>query len=106
SYGDPLDSSVRQAPLAINYPVHVRQLHTVYLPEEWLIEPETVTVENPAFRYQSDVRYADRTLEVSFEYQALADHVTLEQLPQYRSEERRVGKHSISCKAWYCDHQL
>ena len=89
SYGDPLDSSVRQAPLAINYPVHVRQLHTVYLPEEWLIEPETVTVENPAFRYQSDVRYADRTLEVSFEYQALADHVTLEQLPQYEIDRAR-----------------
>jgi transglutaminase-like putative cysteine protease len=89
SYGEALNSSVREAPLALEYPVHVRQNLIVHLPEAWPIKPETVTVENPAFRYRSDIRYSDLTLQLNYEYQALADHVTLEQLPQYETDRAR-----------------
>lgn len=88
-YGESLSSSVRQAPLALEYPINVRQNLIVHLPEAWPIKRETVKVENRAFRYQGDIRYKDRKLEASYEYEALADHVTLEQLPQYEIDRAR-----------------
>lgn len=88
-YSEPLDASVRASPLALEYPIHVRQKLVVHLPDEWTIEPETVTVDNPAFRYRSDVSYADRTLRIAYEYEALADHVSVAELAQYQEDRQR-----------------
>src|SRR6185312_8611577 len=90
SYFDALNSSVRRAPLALDYPVHVRQRILVLLPEPWRIKAEKVRIENPAFVYDSNVKYAARTLEVTYEFEARSDHVPPEALARYIADRKRV----------------
>jgi hypothetical protein len=88
-YADPLESSVRTASLALEFPVNARQIITVHLPEDWPVKPSTMSVENPAFRYRGQVEYAARTLTLTYEYQALKDEVEPEALATYLADRNR-----------------
>jgi hypothetical protein len=93
-YVSPLDSSVRQAPLAIEYPIWVRQNIRAILPDQWPIKGDSVMVENPAFMYRSTVIYSAAghfpELELDYSYEALADHVDVAALEQYQADRKRV----------------
>jgi transglutaminase-like putative cysteine protease len=88
-YAEAPESSVRTAPLALAFPVHIRQIITVRLPDEWPAEPGTVSVENPAFKYRGQVAYEARTLTRTYEYQALRDEVEPKALAQYLADRKR-----------------
>lgn len=88
-YADSLESSVRTAPLALTYPQHVTQVVTARLPEDWGVEPDSVTIENPAFRYHGTVEYAARTVTVKYEYEALKDEVAPKELARYLTDRKR-----------------
>jgi hypothetical protein len=90
SYAEPLGAGARKAPLALEYPIRLEQNITVRLPEEWPISPETTSVDNPAFRYFSEVRYSDRTLHLAYRYEALADHVPIDALPRFEADRARA----------------
>ncbi|HEX6993234.1 MAG TPA: DUF3857 domain-containing protein [Gammaproteobacteria bacterium] len=89
AYANATTSGLRRMPLGLEYPVQIRQRLVVHLPEEWYVEPDVLVIENPAFRYRSEARYADRTLEVTYDYQALDDHVPLDALAQYEADRSR-----------------
>jgi transglutaminase-like putative cysteine protease len=88
-YGDALESSVRTSPLALAFPVHVTQVITAHLPEDWTIKPGKTAVDNPAFRYRGQIEYAARTLTLTYEYQALKDEVEPAALAQYQADRKR-----------------
>jgi transglutaminase-like putative cysteine protease len=88
-YAEPLDSSVRRSPLAIEFPLQVHEHVTVILPGDWPVEPNTVEVRNPAFLYRSQVNYIHGRLDIDYDYTALADHVDLPALSQYRADRKR-----------------
>ena len=88
-YSEPPKSSVRTAPLALAFPVHVRQIITVRLPDEWPVEPGTVNIENPAFKYRGQVAYAAGTLTLTYEYLALKDEVEPKALAKYLADRKR-----------------
>lgn len=88
-YGEPLEHSIRQAPLALEYPIHAHQKLVVHLPRGWNVAPEVVTVEDPAFRYRGEVAYSSRTLTLDYDYLALADHVPVENLARYQQNRSR-----------------
>jgi hypothetical protein len=91
-YVGTLKSSVRTAPLAIDYPVEVRQTVRVLLPEPWSIDDETVVIDNPAFKYKSIVSLAPdrKAITVDYRYESLTDFVDLAALPRYVADRRRV----------------
>jgi hypothetical protein len=94
-YLDPAKVSVvRKAPLAVGYPVRVQQTVRALLPWPLNIENETVTIENPAFRYQDAVNYSKEggvpQLTVAYRYEALADSVDIAALPRYVEDRRRA----------------
>lgn len=89
SYADSTSSGSRRSPIGLDYPAHVHQKIVAHLPEQWAVQPGTVTVENPAFRYRSEVDYSGRTLDIRYEYQALADHVPFSELAQYEADRTR-----------------
>lgn len=89
-YAEPRGAGSRSMPLGIEYPALVRQRITAHLPEPWLIEPDTVTIENAAFRYRSDVTYSGGSVTLSYAYQALADHVPPAGLARYESDRARL----------------
>lgn len=88
-YADSLESSVRTAPLALSYPQHVTQVVTARLPEDWGVEPDTVAIKNPAFRYRGVVEYDARKVTVKYEYEALKDEVAPQELARYLADRKR-----------------
>lgn len=90
SYAEPLGAGGRDAPLALEYPIRVRQSIRALLPEEWYIEPHTVAVDNPAFRYRAGVEYAAKTLLLTYEYEALADYVAAPAIPRLEADRAKM----------------
>jgi transglutaminase-like putative cysteine protease len=89
-YADPLGAGSRQAPLALEYPIHVRQELVARLPESWPVTPDAEAVDNPAFRYRSTVRYASNTVTIRYDYQALDDHVAESDVARYEADRARM----------------
>jgi hypothetical protein len=92
SYAESLGNGDRRAPIGVSYPVSVTQSFLVLLPDEWSVRPEVVVVDNPAFRYRSDVKYADRKLELRYDYDALSDHVKPGDIAQYLRDRERMNQ--------------
>jgi transglutaminase-like putative cysteine protease len=91
-YGNALEASVRHSPLAIDYPDHVKQSMAVYMPDERTLKHELTTIENPAFVYRSEVGHDGQRYFMSYEYQALADHVDVGALAQYEQDRAKILK--------------
>jgi hypothetical protein len=93
-YVAPLKSTPRRAPLAIGQPVRIQQTVTALLPLDLSISNETVRVDNPAFHYQSVVKYAKEAgipqVAVDYRYESLTDFVDLAALPKYEEDRKRV----------------
>ncbi len=87
-YSETISTTERRAPLALDYPIFVRQKITALMPEEWPVHVEKVRVGNPAFRYQSEVSYSDRKVELTYEYEALKDEVAPAALQKYLADRR------------------
>ncbi len=90
-YSQKLDAAVRSSPLSIPFPVSVVQSFLVTLPEHWQAKGEIVSVDNPAFRYGSDLRIEKNQLRVRYSYVALKDHVPVAELAKYIADRARVN---------------
>lgn len=66
----------RTMPLAVEYPSHLRYTIAAHLKEGWQIAPKGDTLETAAARFVRTIAVEDSTLELNYEYQALADHVS------------------------------
>ena len=80
----------RSAPLAVTHPRNVRYNASVLLPEAWKIENETVTIEDPAFFYRSQVTATARRFSAQYDFRTLADHVDAAAVPEYARKLERV----------------
>lgn len=89
-YGDALKASVRNSPLGIEYPNHVKQIITLHLPEDWGVDDNVMQIDNPAFRYRSEVSHVGRKVTLAYEYEALADHVGVDALAQYEADRAKL----------------
>ena len=93
-YLNELKSSVRKGPLAIAYPIDVRQTVHAALPEELPVHDETVRVDDAAFRYEGVVSHSDvggkRQLILDYHYQSLTDSVNVADLPVYQKDRGRA----------------
>jgi transglutaminase-like putative cysteine protease len=87
-YSRTISSSERRAPLALDYPVFVRQHITALMPGTWPVHAEKVRVDNPAFRYESDVAYSGSKVELRYEYEALKEEVAPAALPKYLADRK------------------
>jgi uncharacterized protein DUF2569 len=90
SYLEPLGAGGRQVPLALEYPIRIRQTLEVLLPDEWNVTPENVAVDNPAFRYRGAIDYAARTLTMTYDYEALEDHVEPQAIARFEADRARA----------------
>lgn len=75
--------TVRTTPLAVTHPVNVRYRATVLLPESWTVATGAETIEDPAFSYRSETKYANQRLDASYEFRSLADVVDASRAKAY-----------------------
>lgn len=83
--------TVRKSPLRLAYPQDVRQDTDVLLPaSNWKVEPGTVVVDDPAFRFEQTVKLEGSHLFITEHYQALTDEVATKDMPRYLSDLSRA----------------
>lgn len=89
------DDTVRTAPLALEHPEDLTVKLSAVLPEERSIEGSSRRVRSKAFEFDEMTRFADHTLQLTYHYRSLTDHVKAGDLPSYLSEleaaRRMVG---------------
>jgi hypothetical protein len=89
-YADGTETPIRTAPMEQAYPAKVSQRFEVRLPEDWPIRSTKVAIDNPAFRYESTVRYARRVLKLEYRFESLSNSVPIEQVPKYLADIKRM----------------
>ena len=74
---------LRKTPLALPYPTKLSQQVRIELPASLPVEDDADHIETPTFQYQLRISHTDAEVRFAYQYQTLADHVPLEQLPDF-----------------------
>jgi len=86
----PRDESTRRFPLGLPWPLKLEQHIEAALPPRWQVHPGKIVVENPAFRYQREVRVTPGMLHIDHSYVVLSDHVDPADYPGFLQANARV----------------
>ena len=79
------EQTERSSPLARVYPQHVHHEIVAWLPGEWKIEDKKMSLEDPAFRYSSNIRFAAGKLQLDYDLRNTGDHVPVAALRPFLS---------------------
>lgn len=90
------DTTQRTMPFGISHPINVRQTTKVLLPESWDIETSQNQVDDPAFRFACDARYAGNEVTLDYHYQSRKDFVAAEEVEAFKLHIKQADNH-----AWY-----
>ena len=82
--------TIRKAPLALTYPMALRQTTEVNLPSDWPITPVNVTIADPAFVFKRTVSGGGRRLVIQDHYMTLTDEVAATDMPRYLANLARA----------------
>jgi transglutaminase-like putative cysteine protease len=80
------DETVRMAPLALDFPQDLTVKVTVLLPAERSIVADRQSIRSKAFEFDSATAYENSTLQLSYHYRALADHVDPQDLAKHAAD--------------------
>ena len=86
----PRDESTRRLPLGLPWPLKLEQHIEAALPPQWQVPAGKVVIENPAFRYQREVRFTPGMLHIDHSYVVLSDHVDPADYPGYLQANAQV----------------
>jgi transglutaminase-like putative cysteine protease len=89
-FTDEPDTRLRSMPLAVRFPVHVREHIDVDFSRTWEVREDTVVVDDPAFTYRSAIVYHDRHFAIDYDFRTLADHVMPERVAEYLGHLKTV----------------
>jgi transglutaminase-like putative cysteine protease len=81
---------VRTRPLALDYPLDVTEKLTVRLPSFFATRDEVVNIDDPVFRYESQVTHSGNDVTFQARYRTLADAVLPRQLDGFLDKLERI----------------
>lgn len=73
----------RKMPFAMTYPAKYEEEVIVNVPTDWSIDEGKEYIENDAFRVKARYDYGFRKVTLTYEYEALQDHIPAEKTPGY-----------------------
>jgi transglutaminase-like putative cysteine protease len=80
----------RTAPLGLTHPVDVDVEINLELPIEWPIQPDKISVNDPAFHYSSAATGTGNKIRLKYHYTSLTDHVEAERVAAYATNLGKV----------------
>ena len=83
-------SPKRTMPYFVEHPVNFEQDIFVNLPEDWVVETETKTVEEKAFKFTQNITYANRTLHLNYTYQTFKNHISAEETNTFVNKHDQI----------------
>lgn len=90
------DTTQRTMPFGISHPINVRQTTKVLLPKPWNVETSQNQVDDPAFRFACESRYAGKEVTLDYRYQSRKDFVAAEEVEAFKQHIKQADDH-----AWY-----
>ncbi len=75
--------TIRKMPYALSFPAKFSEEVVINLPEEWSIDRVNEHIKADAFNLSAIVSYKPRKVILSFDYEALKDHIAPEQSSQF-----------------------
>jgi len=75
----------RKMPVALTYPARYTEQIRIQVPEDWNFDHTPTEVRTPSFLYTATTVGSDRTVKLTYVYQALKDHVPAEEANVYFS---------------------
>jgi hypothetical protein len=86
----PRDEPTRRQPLSLPWPLKLDEHIEATLPPDLRVLGGSTVVENPAFRYQREVRFSPGRLQITHSYVARSDHVDPADYPRYLAANAQV----------------
>ena len=80
------DEGERKQPYFLSFPQNLKHTIRVNLPIEFDIENSSKTIEDPAFKAQANVTYANRVLDLEYKYRSLTRMVAPDQYDSFRKQ--------------------
>jgi hypothetical protein len=74
----------RTMPLGLRYPVKVRQVTELTLPEDWSLPADTQSLGDASVRFRFKTDYKDRRLKLEYDYETLRDGVPAADIGTHR----------------------
>lgn len=87
--------TIRNAPLAMRHPFVVMHSSEISLPERWPIKPDSIVVDDTAFRFERRITNVGALLSISDKFSSKADTVTIADTPRYIANVQKVRDESI-----------
>ncbi len=87
---EPRDEPTRHQPLGLPWPLRLDEHIEAALPPDLKVPGGTTVVENPAFRYQREVRFSAGRLDITHSYLARSDHVDPADYPRFLAANAQV----------------
>jgi len=86
-------TTLRSAPLALNYPVDLTHVTEVMLPARWEVKPDQLHVDDPAFEFHRNEEWKGRTLLLTDRFKSRLDHIAPADVARYSAnlEKARQG---------------
>ena len=83
---------IRKMPIALNYPAEIEQAIHIYMPESWPVNPDTKTIKDKSFFYQSNISYKEssRCISLLYQYRNLRDQVPVKEAAIYIKNQKAV----------------
>jgi Domain of Unknown Function with PDB structure (DUF3857)/Protein of unknown function (DUF2569)/Transglutaminase-like superfamily len=79
-----LATAPRTMPLGLRYPVKVRQVTEVSLPEDWSLPSDTQNLDDASVRFRFKSTYQPRRLKLEYDYETLRDGVPAAEIEAHR----------------------
>ena len=106
-YGDNLnnmlpqpDTSIREMPLAIPYPLHRRQTVCINLPDaDWDIPPEDNTIEHQAFSFTYSRRLSGKQLKLTYECRTKTAQIPAADVSSYLAKREEM-QNALVCSLY------
>jgi len=86
----PRDELTRRLPLGVPWPLKLEQHIQATVPPDVHVLGSTTVIENPAFRYQREVRFTAGRLDILHSYVARSDHVDPADYPRFLAANAQV----------------
>jgi len=80
----------RTMPVALTYPARYTEQIRIQLPEDWNFDHTPTEVRSPSFQYASTINGSGRTVNLTYIYETLKDHVPAEETNAYFSNFNKM----------------
>ncbi len=85
-------SPTRSMPYLINYPNEIEYETVIKLPEEWVVEDDSMTIKTESFEYNYSVIYDHSVIRIVHKYKTLQEYIKADQADIFIEKHKNIAE--------------